>query len=201
MKKTVFFSFVALAVFIVAYSCKNQDAVTSNNQEARNVISQDSLIKRGQYLVTAMACNDCHSPKKMGAHGPEPDEALALSGHPANQPLPDFDASTAKNYALFTMDQTAAIGPWGVSFAANITSDSTGIGNWTEQQFFKAMREGKYMGLDSNRMLLPPMPWQNFRLLNDEDLKAIFVYLKSTKPVHNVVPQAIPPTEIAKLVK
>jgi hypothetical protein len=58
-------------------------------------------------------------------------------------------------------------------------------------QFKKALSEGKYKGLDGNRMLLPHMPWQNYRNIKDEDLKAVFAFLKSTKPVKNVVPQAI----------
>ena len=89
---------------------------------------------------------------------------------------------------MFNEDLTSAAGPWGVSFSANITSDSTGLGNWTEAQFFKALREGKFKGLDQSRPLLPPMPWQNLKHLTDEDIRSIFAFLKSTKPVKNVVP-------------
>jgi hypothetical protein len=89
---------------------------------------------------------------------------------------------------VFAPDLTQAVGAWGVSFSANITSDSTGIGGWTEEQFFKAMREGKSKGLDNTRPMLPPMPWQNFAKLKDADLRAMFAYLKSTKPVRNIVP-------------
>ena len=52
-------------------------------------------------------------------------------------------------------------------------------------------REGKYKGLDGSRPLLPPMPWPNFAQMTDEDLKAVFAYLKSTKPVRNIVPTPI----------
>ncbi len=45
---------------------------------------------------------------------------------------------------------------------------------WTEAQFLKAIREGKYKGLDNTRPLLPPMPWQEYRNASDEDLKAVF---------------------------
>ena len=78
--------------------------------------------------------------------------------------------------------------PGVVSFAGNLTSDETGIGNWTEEQFKKAITQGKYKGLDNSRPLLPPMPWPQFSMLNDADVKAIYTYLKSTKPVRNVVP-------------
>jgi cytochrome c553 len=83
---------------------------------------------------------------------------------------------------------TAAIGPWGISYAANLTPDDTGTGNWTEAQFMKAIREGKSKGLDGARPLLPPMPWEVARNMSDEDLKAVFAYLQSVKPIKNVVP-------------
>lgn len=60
-----------------------------------------------------------------------------------------------------------------------------------------ALRKGKYKGLENARDLLPPMPWFNFSHLTDEDLKAMFAYLKSTKPVNNVVPPPIPPAAVA----
>jgi hypothetical protein len=152
--------------------------------------SPDSAIsvKRGEYLVSAIGCDDCHSPKKMGPHGPEVEPALRLSGYPAGRPLPAYDTNATKNWALFSLDLTACAGPWGVSFSGNITSDATGIGNWTEQQFIRCLREGKWKGLDSARPLLPPMPWQSFRRLTDEDLSSIYRYLKTTIPVNNTVP-------------
>ena len=84
------------------------------------------------------------------------------------------------------------MGPWGTSFAANITPDNaTGIGGWTAEHFIKTMRTGKHLGI--GRPLLPPMPWFDIAVLNDADLKAIYVYLKSMKPVQNAVPAPIPP--------
>ncbi|MGN6475623.1 MAG: diheme cytochrome c-553, partial [Flavipsychrobacter sp.] len=78
-------------------------------------------------------------------------------------------------------------------FAANLTPDGTGIGNWSLDNFRRALREGKYKGIASSRPLLPPMPWQNFAHLNDEDIESIYDYLQSIKPIKNLVPQAIPP--------
>jgi hypothetical protein len=43
---------------------------------------------------------------------------------------------------------------------------------------------------------LPPMPWFNYTRMADEDIEAIFKYLKSTNPVRNVVPAPIPPNEM-----
>jgi mono/diheme cytochrome c family protein len=150
-------------------------------------------VKRGNYLVSSIGCDDCHSPKTMGPQGPQLDMEHRLSGYPAERPIAKVDAAALKSgWMLFSGDLTSAVGPWGMSFAANITSDSTGIGNWTEAQFIKAMREGKTKGLDGSRPILPPMPWPNFKNLTDEDLRAMFAYLKSTKPVRNVVPEPRP---------
>jgi hypothetical protein len=93
--------------------------------------------------------------------------------------------------ATNTSDLTAWAGPWGVSFAANLTPDMTGLGGWTAQQFIQTMRTGKHVGI--GRDLLPPMPWLNLEVLTDADLKALFAYLQSLKPISNQVPQPIPP--------
>jgi hypothetical protein len=65
------------------------------------------------------------------------------------------------------MGSTATIGPWGMSFAGNLTPDDTGIGNWTYENFEKAMRKGKFKGLDGSRPILPPMPWQMLANVTD----------------------------------
>ena len=181
----------ALAFTWALSSCSTKsDSQTNENVKP----SKDSLVKRGAYLVTTMGCGDCHSPKHMGPHGPEIDTMNILSGFPSNRPIPTADSKMIQNGSIvFNGDLTAAIGPWGTSFAANITSDETGIGNWTEAQFKNALRNGKYMGMDGSRPLMPPMPWQDFRNLTDGDIQAIFYYLKSTRPFKNVVPAYIPP--------
>ncbi len=193
MKKiTVLAAMTALSLF---FACNQPPA---NASVAPGAISNDSLVKRGLYLVTTMGCNDCHSPKIFTASGPQPDPNLLLSGHPSAMALAFIDTAAVKNWVLFNGMNTVAVGPWGVSFSANLTSDSTGIGSWTETQFARALREGKSKGLEGNRRLLPPMPWPNYVNLTDADLKAIFAYLKSTKPVKNVVPSPVPPTQLNK---
>ena len=85
---------------------------------------------------------------------------------------------------------TAFAGPWGVSYAKNLTPDPvSGLGIWDEAMFIRTMRTGRHMGV--SRPILPPMPWQSLNHLNDEDLKAIFAYLRSIKPIRNEVPDAI----------
>ena len=175
----------AVALTVSVISCDN----TKENTTASQTISNDSLVKRGSYLVNAMGCDDCHSPKKMGQHGPEVIPELRFSGYPSDRPVGKVDSSVIKNgWTLFGPDFTNAAGPWGVSFAANISSDETGIGTWSEAQFLTAICKGKYKGLEGSRDLLPPMPWFMYRNLNDTDLKSIFAFLKSTPPVKNMVP-------------
>lgn len=152
----------------------------------------ETIEKYGEHLVIIGGCNDCHTPKKMGAAGPEPDMSLMLSGHPAQQPPPPLDQKEAAAKGLAaTQTLTGWVGPWGLSFASNLTPDSTGLAGWTEAQFIKCLREGKYKGLDNTRPLLPPMPWQGMALMTDDELKAIFAYLKSIPAIKNAVPEAV----------
>ncbi|HYI78700.1 MAG TPA: diheme cytochrome c-553, partial [Chryseolinea sp.] len=58
-------------------------------------------------------------------------------------------------------------------------------------RFKTAIQKGKYKGLEGSRMLLPPMPWQVYKNIKEDDLKAIYVYLKSLPPINNLVPQPI----------
>jgi hypothetical protein len=122
----------------------------------------------------------------MTDQGPVPDPVLLLSCHPAAILVSSFDSLTASNWILFHPMGTASKGPWGISYAANLTPDATGIGNWSEEQFFNAMRKGWYKGMEGTRPLMPLMPWQNYQNMPEEDLRAIFAYLKSLPPVKNV---------------
>lgn len=158
-------------------------------------VTATQKIERGKYLVEAIGCDDCHSPKKMGPKGPELEMERRLSGYPADRPIAMDSEAVKKGWILLNGDLTQSIGPWGVSFSANLTPDVTGIGSWSEAQFINTLRKGKSKGLDNGRPLLPPMPWQAFGKLSDDDLAAIYAFLQSIKPVNNVVPLPIPPGE------
>ena len=157
---------------------------------------KQSVVERGKWLVNLGGCNHCHSPKLFGPMGPVPDTTRLLSGH-TSTPLPAIPPGVLapdKWGALTTGDLTAWAGPWGVSFAKNLTPDTaTGIGSWNDAMFIKALRTGKDMG--EGRPILPPMPWDAFGQLSDADLKAIFAYLRSLKPIANAVPDPIPPMQ------
>lgn len=196
--------FLKMSAFVIMSSvlitgCQEKNYAQVPGEGAEEEL-QESKVSRGEYLVTTIGCVDCHSPKKMGQRGPEEIPHLKLSGYQQDQEIPPIDKANLKNgWMLMNGDLTAAVGPWGISFAANITSDETGIGNWSVEQFKTAMRKGKFKGMENGRDLLPPMPWPNFAHLTDEDLEAMFAYLKSTDPVENIVPAPIPPDKLATL--
>ncbi len=189
MKKKILIPGAALAIYIVTVLSCTQSESEPMKLSATDTISKDSLIRYGGYLVTISGCNDCHSPKKLGPNGMELDQDRLLSGFQESTPIPEFPvAEIGKGYVVVNNDMTCAMGPWGTTFSANITSDPTGIGSWTYTRFETALKHGKYRGLENTRPLMPPMPTQNLSILKDRDIEAIFAYLKSTKPVSNVVP-------------
>jgi mono/diheme cytochrome c family protein len=149
-------------------------------------------VARGKYLVTVLGCNDCHTPLEMGPKGPEPDMTRMLSGHPEGMvmpPPPQLAPDAPWNWAG-AATLTAFAGPWGTSYAANLTPDpNTGIGIWTEEMFVKALRTGRHMG--QSREILPPMPWQWAGQMTDEDLSAVFAYLRSIPAIKNRVPEPV----------
>ncbi|MBL0359325.1 MAG: c-type cytochrome [Chitinophagaceae bacterium] len=196
MRKSIFILSAISIVIAAVVVCSSKAGNTGN---AKSALSPDSasLVKRGEYLVNSVGCDDCHSPKRMGAQGPELIPELRLSGFPHDGKLPPMDTNVIKNgWALLSPDLTSAAGAWGQSFAANITSDATGIGNWTEQNFLTAIRHGKLKGLENSRTLLPPMPWFVYKNMTDDDLRSIFYYLKTTRPVKNIVPGPKAPGEL-----
>lgn len=161
-------------------------------------VSEADLLQRGEYLLNFMGCDDCHSPKTMTAQGPVPDMTRRLSGHPADLALPEIDPAQVApgQWILFNGDLTASVGPWGISYAANLTPHETGIANWTFENFQTAITQGKHKGLENGRPLLPPMPWPAYRNMSEEDMRALFAALKNLPPVDNVVPAPVPPNEI-----
>jgi mono/diheme cytochrome c family protein len=150
-------------------------------------------VARGKYLVSAMACADCHTPWVVDETGPHPDETRAFSGHPADlvmPPAPELPEGPWQMVVAAT--NTAWAGPWGVSFTANLTADpETGLGPWSEDDFIQTLRNVRHRG--RGRELLPPLPAWAIGQLSDDDLRAVFAYLQSLPPIHNRVPEPIPP--------
>lgn len=162
--------------------------------EKRNFGGYETQSQWGEHLVTIGGCNDCHTPKKMTSMGPVDDSTLLLSGHPEKLPAPDVDRKQMESKGLVvTADFTAWIGPWGISYSANLTPDETGTGNWKEDQFLYAIKNSVSKGVAGSRPLLPPMSMMPVKHMTDEELKAIFAYLKTVKPIKNNSVQPTPP--------
>jgi hypothetical protein len=188
-KMSLLIATMSLAI-LVFVKCSNSKSETADQPAPKETyVGFESQIKWGEHLVIVSACHDCHSPKK----GYGLDSANLLAGY-IGTPVADVNRKEAqsKGWAVST-DLTSWVGPWGIAYTANLTSDSTGIGKWNEERFMYAIRHGKYNGLASERDLNPVMPWTMYRNMTDDELKAIFAYLKSTKPIKNMVPAPVPP--------
>ena len=140
-----------------------------------------ALIERGRYLATVGGCGDCHTPKTASM---QPDTARLLSGSPSNAAVPSKPKNAGE--VVSSAGSTAFHGPWGISYGANLTPDpETGIAKeYTEALFIQALRTGK---TPDGGTILPPMPWQNYATMTDDDVKALWAYLQSIKPVKNKV--------------
>ena len=194
--RKIFFVAVIAAMFSVVLFFQISCAGEENDKPK----TQQEMVALGKYIVSTSGCDDCHTPKIFTEAGPVFDTTKSLSGHQQSELLPPLDISALgqNQWAATTMSLTAWVGPWGISYASNLTPDkATGIGTLTEEMFIKTMREGKYMGV--GRPLLPPMPWQVYGMKTDEDLKAIYAYLMSIKSINNLVPQPTPPDKVAEM--
>jgi mono/diheme cytochrome c family protein len=120
----------------------------------------------GQYLTIVGGCHMCHTPAEHGS------------------PKPGMEYAGGEKFG------SEKIGMLSVSF--NITPDNnTGIGTWDENQFlekfhqYKEYAEGKAPPATKENFTV--MPWLAFNGIEDDDLRAIFAFLKSLKPVEHVV--------------
>jgi cytochrome c553 len=166
----------------------------SDSKSSSSKGAKQSVVARGEYLVWIGGCHDCHSPKaKPGSI--EPDPTRLLAGRPATTPAPSKPANMGEITA--SGDLTAWYGPWGISYTANLTPHpTTGIGKrYNEASFIKALRTGKK---PEGEPILPPMPWENFAKMSDSDLKAIYAYLQTLKPIDNFVRAAAPPAQASR---
>lgn len=125
----------------------------------------ETAVSRGEYLVLVGGCDDCHTPGYLyGA----PDMTRRLSG-----------------------SEVPWGGPWGVTYGRNLTSDpETGLGKWTADDIYRVLRHGSR---PDGSVLLPPMPWQRFAHMKEEDVRAIAAYLKTLPPVNHAMPPTLLP--------
>jgi hypothetical protein len=190
---TAFVMTLAVVVVVALAALPMMGRKTSSAATSTQADLTARRVARGKYIVNTAGCHDCHTPWKVGEKGPEPDMTLALSGHPESMKLPP-PPKLGNGPWVWTAagTNTAFAGPWGVSYTANLTPDRlTGLGIWTEDIFIKTIRTGRHWGV--SRPILPPMPWSVYRNLTDEDLKSVFAYLRTVKPIRNQVPEPQPP--------
>jgi mono/diheme cytochrome c family protein len=125
-------------------------------------------IKRGEYLVAAGACADCHTPGVMLG---KPEMDKLLGGGTVGFQIPDA----------------------GIFFPPNLTPDEeTGLGKWSEADIAKAIREGVR---PDGRKLAPVMPYGWYAKLTEDDALAMAAYLKSLSPLSHKVPGPFGPSE------
>ena len=186
-------SMLLIAAAAVFAGCQAQPPAEHTNAAATPAPAATSadVVERGRYLVTIAGCNDCHTPLVMTSEGPRPDMSRMLSGHPASMVMPPPPMLAPDALWGFTgaATLTAFAGPWGISYAANLTPHPvTGLGAevWTEELFIKALRTGRHFG--TSRPIMPPMPWMWTSQMTDDDLEAVWAYLRTIPPVDNLVP-------------
>ncbi|MGH9367475.1 MAG: diheme cytochrome c-553 [Thermoanaerobaculia bacterium] len=186
MRRAISVAAAALAAIFLRSAVARLSGADANANPAKP--EAGARLGRGKYLVTIQGCDDCHTPWKMGESGlPEPDMTRRLSGHPEAMKMPPPPATSGPWIWSGAATNTAFAGPWGVTYASNLTPEqNTGFGIWTEEMFVKAMRTGKHFG--TSRPIQPPMPWANYSKMTDEDLRCVFVYLRTVPPIVNHVP-------------
>lgn len=143
---------------------------------ARRFEPTQARVERGRYLTeNVLGCLACHTKLDQ-------------------KDLPGSYAATTRKGAGQTMEAEGM--PWLV--ASNITPDKeTGVGDWTDDQLARAIREG--VGRDG-RALFPMMPYGGYRTLSDEDLASVVVYLRGLEPVRNPLPKTEVPFPLSRLI-
>lgn len=127
--------------------------------------SESDVVNYGSYLFNAASCNECHTKQEKG------------------QKIKGMELAGGFEFIMPT---------GGIARSANITPDNaTGIGKWTEQMFvdkFKSFADSTYVPekiVNSNFNTV--MPWTMYGTMKEQDLKAIYAYLRTVKPIKNEV--------------
>ena len=155
----------------------------------RNPLPKTDIIFPVKYLIRSV-------PEPLSAPVPAPDLSTPLKrGEYLVNLAGCMDCHTVQKRGQFVKELNYAggmilTGPWGRVAAANITPDASGIPYYDEQLFLQAMKTGYVKA----RSLSQIMPWWDFKDFPDDDLKAMFAYLKTLTPVKHRVDNAEPPT-------
>ena len=170
--------FLALgALTLVSAAC----VLNSSQEKIPADWEQASYIERGNYLVNYLGhCVGCHTP--LGPDG-QSDMSLYLSGVPAKYAGTKVGRSQVAGFP----------GPKGARFyAKNLTPDAeTGLGLWTEDQFVRTFKHG--VRPDGFKYSISPMEWNIYANMKEEDVRAMYRYLRTIKAIRNKAPENIPP--------
>jgi hypothetical protein len=145
------------------------------NYTPASEVNKSNTIEYGKYLATIASCSDCHTPSEKG------------------EPLPGMYLAGGSEFMF----------PAGTVRSLNITPDKeTGIGNLTKEDFIKRFRlfnneEAHNVPVDIENEFNTPMPWLMYSGMTDEDLGAIYDYLRTAAPVKNMVERFTPHTKTA----
>jgi len=137
MRKFIFAGIITALFSIVLlfqFSCAGEGTAKPLNQE--------ELVALGKYIVTTSGCDDCHTPKIFTENGPVFDTTRRFSGFPEGEVLPAIDMNMIgpDKWSATEKHLAAWVGPWGISYASNLTPDkATGIGTMTEEMFVKCL--------------------------------------------------------------
>lgn len=120
-------------------------------------------VGRGAYLANIMHCNGCHSVR-------------------------NADGSFAEGGFLAGGTVGFEIPGLGIFWPPNLTSDPTGLGDWSDDEILHALREGVR---PDGRMLAPAMPVNDYHVISDADAADLIAYLRSLPPVVHAVPEPV----------
>jgi mono/diheme cytochrome c family protein len=132
---------------------------------SENCPDSEDTVKQGQYLVNMGGCQDCHTPRK----GNDLDVDLAFSGGVSMK---------VKGVTVTTK---------------NLTPDPSGLGGWSRETFIKRFtyyRDRENLHHVDEGDMQTPMPWSMYAGMTDEDLGAIYDFLRTVKPIQTA-PQAV----------
>ena len=119
--------------------------------------------KRGDFLLVACNCTDCHT-----------------TSNERHEPLPGMTMAGGTKFP---------VGTKGYVYVANITSDpETGIGTWTDDEVFEAIKHG--ISKTKQGRALYGMPWPHYGGMTDDDVRSLVGALRKVPPVKNAVKPA-----------
>jgi hypothetical protein len=135
-------------------------------------------VARGRYLVEhVLLCNDCHSERDWTLYGGPPKPPLGAGRECMTRETETIGIMVSEGQGNFP----------GVLCIRNITPDpESGIGDWTDGEIIRAIREGvDHQGLG----LFPIMPYFIYRSISDQDVQAVVAYMRDLTPIRAERPE------------